>query len=338
MNEFTEIISIILPVKDTAIYLEACLDSIIAQTFSDWEVIAVDDASSDHSLSILQEYAQCDNRIRVFSNPDPGLLEALRFGYSKSTGSLIHRMDSDDIMPTTKLRLMYDAWQEKGMGSLITGGTEYFTDHGEVGDGFKRYDAWLMEVARNQSHRADMYRECVIPSNCWLVHRSDFDALGGFGPNTFPEDYDLCLRFITHRLTIIGIPQVLHYWRDRPDRISRNWEVYRDNRFFELKVDYFVRFQRDYQRPLVVWGAGKNGKDLVRCVQQHTNDLIWICENEKKIGKDIYGIRLVDSSAIKALTQPQIAIAVAGPDDQRDIEIQLKKLGLTAGEDYWFFS
>ncbi len=331
-------ISIILPVKNTAIYLEACLDSIVAQDFTHWELIAVDDASSDHSLSLLQKYAQRDTRIHVLSNPNPGLLEALRFGYSKSTGTLIHRMDSDDIMPTNKLQLMHNAWQENGMGSLITGGTEYFSDHGEVGDGFKRYDAWLMEVAKKQSHRAEMYRECVIPSNCWLVHREDFDAVGGFEPATFPEDYDLCLRFITHPLTIVGIPNVLHFWRDRPDRISRNWEEYRDNRFFELKVDYFFRFQRDLQRPLVVWGAGKNGKDLVKCIQQHTHELIWLCENEKKIGKDIYGIRLVDSRAIKALTQPQLIIAVAGPNDQNDIEVQLKALNLSAGEDYWFFS
>lgn len=331
-------ISIILPVKDTEIYLEACLDSIISQTFTHWELIAVDDDSSDHSLIVLQEYAQRDKRIRVVSNPNPGLLEALRFGYSKSIGSLIHRMDSDDIMPETKLQLMHDAWVEKGMESLITGGTEYFSDHGEVGDGFKRYDAWLMEVARNQSHRTEMYRECVIPSNCWLVHREDFDAVGGFEPNTFPEDYDLCLRFITHPLTIIGIPQVLHYWRDRPDRISRNWEVYSDNRFFELKVNYFFRMQRDHLRALVVWGAGKNGKDLVRCIQQHTQEFIWVCENEKKIGKNIYGVRLLDSGVIKKLIHPQIIIAVAGPVDQRDIEVQLKELDLIAGEDYWFFS
>ncbi len=332
------IVSIILPVKDTGIYLEACLDSILHQTFPNWELIAVDDASSDHSLSILQEYARRDQRIHVLSNPTPGLLEALRFGYSRSTGALIHRMDSDDIMPTTKLQLMHDAWQENGMGSLITGGTEYFTDHGEVGAGFKRYDAWLMEVARNQSHSIDMYRECVIPSNCWLVHREDFEAVGGFEPNTFPEDYDLCLRFITHPLAVVGIPEVLHYWRDRPDRISRNWEVYRDNRFFELKVDYFLSFSRDTHRPLIVWGAGKNGKDLVKVLLKKEAKLTWVCENENKIGKDIFGIRLAHSNSIDKALHPQIIIAVAGPSDQCVIENQLKTLGFVPGADYWFFS
>ena len=136
----------------------------------------------------------------------------------------------------------------------------------------------------------------------------------------------------------MGIPEVLHYWRDRPDRISRNWEVYRDNRFFELKVEYFFRYHRDQERALVVWGAGKNGKDLVRCIQQHTHEIIWICENEKKIGKDIYGIRLCSLKMIERIVHPQIIIAVAAPDDQSAISTQLHQRGFLAGKDYWFFS
>jgi len=251
-----------MPVKDTAPYLEACISSILEQTFTDWELIAVNDNSSDDSLAILEGFATKDKRVKVFTNASPGLLEALRFGYAQTTGGLIHRMDSDDKMPLSKLQLMADAWQ--GKRSLVTGGTEYFKDNGKVGDGFRRYDAWLREVARNQSHAIEMYRECVIPSNCWLLHREDFDAIGGFEPETFPEDYDLCFRFITGGLHIIGLDEILHHWRDREDRISRNWEVYRDNRFYELKINYFFKHSRKQERPLVLWGAGKNGKDRAK--------------------------------------------------------------------------
>lgn len=327
-----------MPVKDTAPYLVDCLSSIVSQTFLNWELIAVNDQSTDNSLEILETFAEKDERIKVFTNPTSGLLEALRFGYKQTSGELIHRMDSDDKMPNNKLQLMATAWQKNGKGSLITGGTEYFKDNGEVGDGFKRYDAWLREAARKQSHATEMYRECVIPSNCWLVHREDFDNVGGFEPATFPEDYDLCFRFITKGLKIVGLDEVLHFWRDREDRISRNWEVYRDNRFFELKMHYFFNFTRDFNRPLILWGAGKNGKDLAKLILQREKQFTWISNNEKKIGKDIYGIVLSDVNHFKTLKQAQIIIAVASPDDQAEIYSFLKENSLKSGSDYWFFA
>lgn len=328
-------ISIILPVKDTAKYLYACLDSIVGQTYDNWELLAVDDNSTDECLSILQEYSKRDDRIQAIVNPNPGLLNALRLGYAHSKGDLIHRMDSDDIMPLDKLELMVNSISDN---TLITGATEYFSDEGPIGDGFKRYDNWLMDVAKNQSHKSEVYKECVIPSNCWLVHRQDFDRIGGFVPDTFPEDYDLCFRFIAGGLKIVGLPKVLHHWRDRSDRISRNWEVYKDNRFFKLKVHYFFEMDRDINRPLVLWGAGKNGKDLAKLFLENEQVLHWVCDNQKKIGKDIYDIRMKHFEEIDNLENPQIVIAVASPDGQKEIQLELNSRGLKKGEDYWFFA
>jgi len=334
-------ISIILPVKDTATYLMTCLDSILAQTYTNWELLAVDDASSDECYSILKKYAAIDTRIIALKNPQPGLLNALRFGYAHSSGDLIHRMDSDDIMPEKKLELMVGTASERFCRYepvLITGATAYFSDEGPVGDGFKRYDQWLLKVAENQSYRGEIYKECVIPSNCWLVHREDFDRIGGFEHDDFPEDYDLCFRFIAGGLKIIGLPVVLHHWRDRSDRISRNWEVYKDNRFFDLKIRYFFQMDRDPSRPLVLWGAGKNGKDLAKLILKKQREFHWVCDNSKKIGKDIYGLKMEHHKLIEALISPQIIIAVASPEGQLEIQNELNELNLQKGKDYWFFA
>ena len=327
-----------MPVKDTAPYLEDCLSSIISQTFLNWELIAVNDNSSDNSLEILNAFSTKDTRIKVVNNPTNGLLEALRFGYQQTRGELIQRMDSDDKMPINKLQLMVEAWQNNGKGSLITGGTEYFKENGKVGDGFKRYDTWLRDVARKHSHASEMYKECVIPSNCWLIHREDFDRIGSFEPETFPEDYDLCFRFITHGLKIVGLDEVLHLWRDREDRISRTWEVYRDNRFFDLKVYYFFKFSRNIERPLILWGAGKNGKDVAKLILKHESKFTWISNNEKKIGKDIYGTILMNIDQINNLEGAQIIIAAASPSDQAEIRSFLSIKSLKEGLDYWFFA
>lgn len=328
-------ISIILPVKDTERYLKECLNSIVNQSFSNWELLAVNDGSSYGCSDILQEYSLIDDRIIALDNPNPGLIEALRYGYSKSSGELIHRMDSDDIMPLNKLALMF---QKYTAGTVITGGTKYFREDREVGDGFKKYDSWLMDIAKNNTHKIEMYKECVIPSNCWLIHRSDFDKVGGFTPDTFPEDYDLCLRFIEGGLDIVGIPEVLHHWRDRSDRISRNWDVYKDNRFFDLKVNFFYKMTRVHNRPLVLWGAGKNGKDLAKLLKKREESFHWICDNENKIGKDIYGFNMKHFTTLNNVVDPQIIIAVASPAGQNEISNELKKFNLKKGEDYWFFA
>jgi glycosyltransferase involved in cell wall biosynthesis len=334
----TPLISIVMPVNNTGKYLRECIETIITQSYMNWELIAVNNGSTDDSLSILREYEKSDSRIRVFHLNEANLLKALRVGYKHTKGNCIHRMDSDDKMPMYKLETMLAALIDYGTGSVITGGTSYFTDDGTVGDGFKRYDNWLCEVARLNSHNSEIYRECVIPSNCWLVYREDFELVGGFNPDIFPEDYDLCFRFYAHKLNIVGLDTILHLWRDRPDRISRNWDCYKDNRFFELKVNYFISVERDYSRPLVIWGAGKNGKDLVKLFQESKNEIYWVCDNERKIGKDIYGIRMQPFKSIATLTKPQIIISVASPKDQIEIENYLKENNKVKGADYWFFS
>lgn len=331
------VVSIIIPVRDTAPYLIECIDSIVEQDFKHWELIAVNDASSDESPDILQRYSEKDDRIKVLDNPNPGLIKALQLGYKNSTGQLITRMDSDDKMPENKLSLLVESWNKYGKGTIITGGVEYFSQDIELGDGFKRYSDWLNDVMRDSSFKSQLYKECVIPSCCWLIHREDFERINGFEPDTVPEDYDLCFRFIHGNLNIIALNETLHYWRDRPDRISRTREEYSDNRFFELKLHYFLKHDNNKDRPLVIWGAGRNGKDLVKLLKERDQKLNWICENENKIGLHIYDHLLKGPNHISELIEPQILIAVASPKQQKNIKTDLIANGKTEGKDFWFF-
>lgn len=342
MNRATErepLVSIIMAVKDTAAYLEECIDSIIAQTYTNWELIAVNDHSTDRTPEILAAYAQKDSRIRVFDSDQPRLIPTLQVGYAQARGTLINRMDSDDRMPANKLELLVSAWLPHGRGTIIAGGTEHFVDEGAVGDGFLRYERWLNQVARQGTHYQEIYKECVIPSHCWIIHREDFDAVGAFDPVVYPEDYDLCFRFYRKGLQVVGINHVLHYWRDRSSRISRTWEEYEDNRYFDLKLRYFYELDRNFERPLVVWGAGRNGKDLIKLLKskEETGKLHWVCDNERKIGKDIYGIRMGSSEDILKLGDPQVLVVVTAPDDVIEIQQKLASWGKHPVQDYWFF-
>ena len=91
-------ISVLIPVYNAAEYLARCLDSIIAQTYSDWEVIAVDDGSKDNSYQILQQYAEKDNRIIAVTkeNEGPGLTR--NYALELAQGEYIVFVDADDYI------------------------------------------------------------------------------------------------------------------------------------------------------------------------------------------------------------------------------------------------
>ena len=332
------LVSIIMAVKDTAPYLPDCLDSIIAQTYTHWELIAVNDHSTDATPAILEAYAQQDARIKVLHSDRPKLIPTLQVGYAQAKGTLINRMDSDDKMPDYKLQVLVDHWLQYGKGHVIAGGTEHFVDEGVVGDGFLKYERWLNEVARTNTHYQQIYKECVIPSHCWILHKDDFDAVGAFDPIIYPEDYDLCFRFYKKGLEVIGIDYVLHHWRDRSNRISRTWDEYKDNRYFDLKLRFFYELDRDRNRPLVLWGAGRNGKDMAKLLQGFKDTFHWVCDNERKIGKDIYDVRMQHYNDIPVLENPQIMIVVSSPDGKQEIQQLLDSWGKVPVIDYWFFA
>ena len=336
--ESRPLISIIMAVKDTGPYLAECLDSIRMQTYENWELIAVNDHSSDDSWERLNDYAQLDNRIRIFQSKGHRLNPALKEGYQHCRGILINRMDSDDRMPPDKLEAMFDVWALYGKGVVVAGGVEHFVEKGTVGLGFQRYDQWLNQVAKTSTHYQQIYKECVIPSHCWLIHKEDFSAVGAFDPDVYPEDYDLCFRFYRKGYKIIGMDKILHFWRDREDRISRTWIEYKDNRYFELKLKYFFELDRDSSRPLVVWGAGRNGKDFIKVLAKYEQEIHWVCDNERKIGKEISGHQMQHFSSIKSLDRPQIIVVIAAPSAKSDIENHFTAWGKRPIADFWFFA
>ena len=100
-------ISIIIPVYNAEKYLPHCLDSILSQTFNDYEVICVNDGSNDNSLNILHEYTQKDKRITVIDQENQGCGYSRNNGYEKAKGDYIYFMDSDDAIHPQFLEVMH---------------------------------------------------------------------------------------------------------------------------------------------------------------------------------------------------------------------------------------
>jgi len=310
-------ISIIMPFKNTAEFLEECLDSILGQSEESWELLAVNDGSTDESVSIVSNYAKKDSRIRVMENKGEGIIEALQTGYSNSSGAFITRMDSDDIMASTKLECLIGLLNQQGLGFVATGLVHYFSSSGVLGEGYYKYQQWLNGLTQKGENFQEIYKECAIPSPCWMLHRPDFEAIGGFGSNVYPEDYELAFRMYSKGLKVIPTDQVIHHWRDYSTRTSRTHIHYADNGFIQLKTQSFLQIDYDPSGQLILWGAGKKAKAMAKILQSKGCSFHWVCNNPKKIGKEIYGKILTHYATLPFVKSQQHLVSVASPSAQQ---------------------
>lgn len=93
-----ELVSIIIPIYNVSAYLSACLDSVLAQTYSHWEAILINDGSTDNSAEIAQSYVSKDTRFRLYTQENKGLSAARNHGLDKAMGEYIYFLDSDDML------------------------------------------------------------------------------------------------------------------------------------------------------------------------------------------------------------------------------------------------
>ena len=330
------LVSILIPFKNTEAFLNQCLDSILEQKYENWEVLAVNDESSDGSRNLVNSYAKNDSRIQLFDNEGSGIIEALRTAYKQSQGQFITRMDSDDIMTEEKLKIMVESLLANGKGHLAVGQVRYFSHRG-ISNGYQRYEQWLNQLTETGNNYSEIYKECVIPSPCWMVFREDLDCCGAFVPDLYPEDYDLAFRFYENGLKCIPCSKLLHLWRDYDTRTSRTSEHYAQNYFLDIKLRYFLKLNYNPNRPLTVWGAGAKGKEIVRALQEQNIDFYWVCDNPKKIGKHIYDKEMYHFSKLKELPNAQSIISVANADAQIHIRKFFLGINQKPMEDYFFF-
>ena len=119
-------ISVIVPVYNCENYLSGCLDSILNQSFSDFECICINDGSSDNSLTILNLYSKMDDRIKVFSIENHGQAYARNYGIEASKGNLICFVDADDTVSPAYLEQLYSELMKNDSDLSVCGMSRVF--------------------------------------------------------------------------------------------------------------------------------------------------------------------------------------------------------------------
>lgn len=222
------LISVIVPIYKVQDYLKECIESIINQTYSDIEVILVDDGSPDRCPQMCDEWAKRDSRIRVVHKKNGGLSSARNAGLDVAKGEYISFVDSDDFICKDALENLYNRIKDdKSIG--ITSGLIYRYQDGSINN-FK--DQWLCS------------KEIVIPSSEFLLetmsqktsytvwnklYRRDVIGNTRFREGRNNEDtlfmYDLGKNIAILNVCMVEIPHYVYYYRYREDSICTSAKI-----------------------------------------------------------------------------------------------------------------
>ncbi|MCX6311668.1 MAG: glycosyltransferase [Bacteroidetes bacterium] len=142
-------VSIILPVYNAAPSIKAAINSCLAQTFSDFELIIIDDGSTDDTLSILKKLASNDNRIKIISNPHKGIVESLNLGILESKGNFIARMDADDEMFTQRIEKQIEFLKNNPSIGLVSCLVEHGGDS-KSQEGYALHVNWINSIITSE--------------------------------------------------------------------------------------------------------------------------------------------------------------------------------------------
>jgi glycosyltransferase involved in cell wall biosynthesis len=211
-------VSVLMCTRNGVKCVQAAIDSILAQTFPDFELVALDDGSIDGTVSILCDAAEADSRIRVITQEHLGIPRTLNRGLSLTRAPYFALQDQDDISFPERLAKQVD----------------FFDRHPQVAavGCFSQVTDWKGRDPETVFYPIDHrgIRDWIMDGN-WIVYqaslmrRAALDAVGGFRVE-FPicEDIDLFLRLMDH-YEVVNIPEVLYQYRRNPESITHGVET-----------------------------------------------------------------------------------------------------------------
>ncbi len=326
-------ISVILPARNAAHTLGRALESLRTQTLSDYELLAIDDASTDGTLAHLHGAAQHDPRIRVFRTEPgaQGLVAALNLGLHHATGTYIARMDADDeSLPARFERSLAALEAAPSLAGLGTG-VEIASDDRPPSPNLQRYGAWLNSLTTCEKLFADRFVESPLCHPTVMLRAEPLRAMNGWRDGDFPEDWDLWLRLLEsgHRLRCLD--EVLHRWFDHERRLTRTDTRYGPARHLSLKAGTLCK--RFAGRSLAVWGAGEIGVKLTRALVERGLIVTRLVDlNPRKIGQRVHGARVVMPADLgRPDDEDHLLCAVGAKGARAEIRAHLESRGWVEG-------
>ncbi len=333
-------VSIVLPTYNGEKYIRESIDSIIKQTFTDWELIIVNDCSTDNTQKIIDSYVEIDSRIRTIKNDiNQKLPESLNIGFRKAQGEYLTWTSDDNIYLSDALEIMVDYLEKNQDSVLICASMNMIDSDGKFL--MRHYDYTYEDM---------LCDDCV--GACFMYRRCVLKDIGEYDPTRFlVEDYDYWLRILFYYGKIDYIDKTLYLYRVHENSLTGKRKKDIHEQLLSLQEDYaielvehlktkkdllcrvyyellfgghnnqFVKnaFLREapeigherkgnIDRPIIIYGAGDYGK---KAYERYGDKVVFFADrNEKIVGKKINGIEILSVDRLSKL-QNEYAIMIA---------------------------
>lgn len=254
-------VSVIVPVYKVEDYIRECIDSILAQTYTDFELILVDDGSPDDCGRICDDYAKGDNRIKVVHKVNGGISSARNAGLEVAKGEWIMHVDGDDWIEPDMIESLIEAAQITGADMVIGDFVKYGPSAG-----YNKLPTWSSDKKKSMTNYI-----AYVMTTIWgsIAKRSLYADHSLKSPDgiSYCEDFHLIVRLCHFANKIVNVHRPFYHYRYRPTSIMSNMNgkteadeqwVYQDTiRFFKEQGVY-----EDY-RKVMSWRVLKSAQELL---------------------------------------------------------------------------
>lgn len=225
------LISIVLPTYNGARFLKRAIESVIAQTEKNWELIIVNDCSTDNTLEIADEYAEKDKRIKVISNKTNKKLPAsLNTGFEEAKGTYLTWTSDDNYYLPEALKVMKEKLDNDTAISFVYADMDLIDEE----------DHFIRRQKLKSPDR--LFEGCCIGA-CFLYRRRIWEELGGYREDLFcAEDYEYWMRIFTSGFRMFHLPQVLYRYAINSGSLSATRQDLVQKRTAEIKLQYMDKF------------------------------------------------------------------------------------------------
>lgn len=234
-------ISVIIPCYNQEKYIAECLDSVLAQTFDDFEAIVVNDGSKDNSLDIIKEYAsKHPDKIRYIDQQNQGVVIARNIAISQAKGKYIYPLDGDDKIAQDCLENLYNAISTTNY-RVVASETRMFG----------KYSGYFWQPKFTKYEMYGCHECCVISA---LFYKEDFEKFGGYKEvfNGYGgDDMDYWLNYIDHGYPMLRLPEMLFFYRIKEDDESV-WKNYPRNEM-QNRIKYKNEQLLKYHPQMRIW-------------------------------------------------------------------------------------
>lgn len=232
------LVSIIIPVYNQEKYLAETLNSVINQTYSNWECILVNDGSRDGSVAVINEYLAKDNRFHFINSENKGVSNARNLALKQVKGDYILFLDGDDLIHPDKLQLALSNFQQNTDLSIVFNTTNYFQDTIENTLYPMKIDADLLSFNKLLLYWNE---KIILPIHSAIIKKSLFEGIE-FNTNlTAQEDWLVWLRLFQKNPQVVVLDKVLSYYRkhntSRTQTVSLKDDHFKALQIFENYID-----------------------------------------------------------------------------------------------------